>query len=57
MTANNYTKELIEIGIIYQEQDQSDKRKKYLLPTQPFIKEMDLFIDYLNKEAGLKLHS
>jgi DNA-binding MarR family transcriptional regulator len=51
MTANNYIKELIEIGIIYQEQDQSDKRRKYLLPTQPFIKEMDLFIDYLNKKV------
>jgi DNA-binding MarR family transcriptional regulator len=51
MTTNTYLKELLEIGIIYQEQDQSDKRKKYILPTQPFINEMNLFIEHLNKKV------
>ena len=51
MTTNTYLKELLEIGIIYQEQDQSDKRKKNILPTQSFINEMNLFIEYLNKKV------
>lgn len=51
MTTNTYLKELLEIGIIYQEQDQSDKRKKNILPTQSFINEMNLFIEHLNKKV------
>lgn len=51
MTTNTYLKELLEIGIIYQEQDQSDKRKKNILPTQSFINEMNLFMDHLNKKV------
>jgi DNA-binding MarR family transcriptional regulator len=47
MTTSTYVKELIEIGIIYQEQDLSDKRKKNILPTQAFLEEMNLFIEYL----------
>lgn len=51
MTTNTYLKELLEIGIIYQEQDQSDKRKKNILPTQSFINEMNLFMEHLNKKV------
>ena len=51
MTTSTYVKELIEIGIIYQEQDLSDKRKKNILPTQAFLEEMNLFIEYLQNKV------
>ncbi len=51
MTTSTYVKELIEIGIIYQELDLSDKRKKNILPTQAFLEEMNLFIEYLQNKV------
>ena len=51
MTTSTYVKELIEIGIIYQEQDLSDKRKKNILPTQAFLEEMNLFIEHLQNKV------
>ena len=51
MTTSTYVKELIEIGIIYQEQDLFDKRKKNILPTQAFLEEMNLFIEYLKNKV------
>ena len=50
MTANTYIKELIEIGIIYQEPDPLDKRKKNILPSNIFLNEMANFIEYLKKK-------
>ena len=51
MTTSTYVKELIEIGIIYQELDLSDKRKKNILPTQAFLEEMNLLIEYLQNKV------
>jgi len=52
MTANTYIKELIEIGIIYQESNPQDKRKKNILPTKAFLNEMAIFIEFLKKKIN-----
>lgn len=52
MTANTYIKELVEIGILYQEADPLDKRKKNILPSNIFINEMANFIEYLKKKIN-----
>lgn len=52
MTANTYIKELVEIGILYQEPDPFDKRKKNILPSNIFINEMANFIEYLKKKIN-----